>query len=72
MSKIRKKTVELQTAPRPSRIRREPPPLAERESAAKRVLWSTSEGEIWLAIIGIVSFAIAIDIIVVAVSAYTN
>ena len=72
MSRIRKKTVELQPAQRPSRIRREPPPPAEREGAAKRMLWTTSEGEIWVAVIGIVAFAIAIDIIVIAISAYTN
>ncbi len=72
MSKIRKKTVELQPGPRPSRIRREPPPPAEREGAARRLLFTSSEGEIWLAIFGIVAFALAIDIIVVAVSAYTN
>lgn len=72
MSRIRKKTVELQPAPRPSRIRREPPPPAERADAPRRLLFTTSEGEIWLAVFGMIAFAIAIDIIVIAVSAYTN
>ena len=72
MSKIRKKTVELQAAPRPSRIRREPPPAAERADAPKRLLFTTSEGEIWLAVFGMIAFALAIDIIVIAISAYTN
>jgi hypothetical protein len=72
VSRIRKKTVELQPAQRPSRIRREPPPAAERADAPERLLFSTSEGEIWLAVFGMIAFALAIDIIVVAISAYTN
>lgn len=60
-----KKTVEL----RPSRIRREP---VRPESRLDKVQWRTPEWEIRLAIIGIVLFALAINIITVAISAYTS
>lgn len=64
-----KKTVELNAAERPSRIRREPVPSAEQQRLDK-VAWRTPEWEVKLAIIGIVLFALAIDIIIVAVSVY--
>ncbi len=62
-----KETVEL----RPSRIRRDPVVVKEAESDAK-LQWRTSDREIKLAIAGIVAFALAIDIIIVAVSTYWN
>lgn len=64
--KPRKDTVEL----RPSRIRREP--ARTEESRLDKVQWRTPEWEIRLAIIGIILFALAINIITVAVSAYTS
>lgn len=70
--KIAKKTVELeQPAARPSRIRRDPVPVHD-PSAEKKLNWRTSEQEIWLALIGIVGFAVAIDIIALAIGAYWN
>jgi hypothetical protein len=68
MSKPAKKTVELQQpqAPaRPSRIRREPPPV---DNALTRKLdridWGSREWEIRLAIAGIIFFALAIVAVV--------
>jgi len=60
----KKKTVELEPAQRPSRIRRQPPPV---ENAITRKLdridWTSRQWEIRLAIIGIVLFALALDVI---------
>jgi hypothetical protein len=70
--KPEKKTVELNPEVRPSRIRRDPVIVKEAAAEAKGVRWRTNEQEIAFAIVGIVLFAIAINIIVVAVSAYTN
>ena len=58
-----KKTVELRPA---SRIRRDPVPV--QESGVKEVKWQSSEREITVALIGILLFAIAIDIIVLGFS----
>lgn len=63
-----KPTVEL----RQSRIRRDPARMDKPEDKAKEVRWRSSEWEIKLAIIGIVAFAIAINIITFGISAYTN
>ncbi|HEU5481714.1 MAG TPA: hypothetical protein VFU80_01300 [Sphingomicrobium sp.] len=65
--KPRKETVEL----RPSRIRRDPVRVPESDGVDK-VQWRTPEWEIKLAIIGIVAFAVAIDVIIVAISIYWN
>lgn len=66
----KKKTVELEEAPRPSRIRRQPAPV---ENAITRKLdridWSSRQWEIRLAIIGIVLFALALDVIAFGFSA---
>lgn len=67
VSKSAKKAVEL----RPSRIRRDPVHVKE-EQRLDKVQWRTSEREIWLAMIGVVLFALAINVIVVAISAYWN
>jgi hypothetical protein len=67
-----KKSVQLKTPVPGSRIRREPPPAEKPADSARHLWWSSSEGEITIAIIGIVLFAIAIDLVVVAVSAYTG
>jgi len=64
--KPKKETVEL----RPSRIRREPVRAAEQR--VDKLPWRTPEWEIKLAIVGIVLFALAIDIIIVAISVYWN
>ena len=66
-----KKSVVLDQPARVSRIRRDPVPIHD-GAAEKKVHWRTSEREIWIAIIGIVAFALAIDIIMVAASAYSN
>jgi hypothetical protein len=62
-----KTTVEL----RPSRIRRDPPVRAE-EEAAKEVRWRSTEGEIRIAVIGILMFALAINAVVLGISAVTG
>jgi hypothetical protein len=66
-----KKTVELEQPVRVSRIRRDPVHVKQASAEAERKLhWRTSEREIWLALVGIVAFAIAIDIIAVALATY--
>lgn len=59
-----KKTVELQEAPRPSRIRREPAPLKEAGRVTQNAWWESRTWEIRLAIIGIILFALAINAVV--------
>jgi hypothetical protein len=65
-----KKSVEL----RPSRIRRDPPATraGDPDAPDKKLQWQTNEWEIKLAIIGIIAFALAINIIVLGVSAYSG
>lgn len=69
-----KPTVELNAPPRPARrsIRREPLPLNQspsRPDTVKPSFWQTREGEITLALIGIVIFALAINAILFGASA---
>ena len=53
--------VELKPAPRPSRIRRDPPP-AEKPATLEKAMWRQShEWEIALAIAGMILFALGID-----------
>lgn len=66
---LRRKTVELTPAARPSRIRREPPP-APREPKELRAY--PTERETWTVAIGVVLFAIAIAIITFGISDYTS
>lgn len=66
-----KPTVKLQAEPRPSRIRRDPVP-ASKPATDKQLRWQSNEREILLAVVGMVLFALAIDIIMLAISAYTN
>jgi hypothetical protein len=69
--KPEKKTVELDQPVRVSRIRRDPVHVKEAKAEAEKKLhWRTSEREIWIALIGILAFALAIDIIAVAIAAY--
>lgn len=67
-----KNTVELNGPARPSRIRREPPPRPETVVDPDKAQWSSNEREIWLAIVGIVLFALAINAVVLGVSANMN
>ena len=60
-----KKSVNLTAAPRGSRIRRDPPPVAK-----KVEIRDPEERETRMVVIGIVSFALAIAIVIVAFSAY--
>ena len=66
----RKPKVELAgDAPRPSRIRREPPPL-EKPKTLKA--YPTTERETWIVAIGVLLFGIAIAVIIFGVSEYTK
>jgi len=71
-SKTGKKSVELDSAPRPSRIRRDPATIAKPADAEKKAHWRSDEWEIWLAVFGIIAFALAINIVTLAISAYTQ
>lgn len=62
-----KKTVEL----RPSRIRRNPVHVEE-EKRLDGVQWRTPEWEIRLAMIGVVLFALAINVVSIGISAITS
>jgi hypothetical protein len=63
--KPQRQTVEL----RPSRIRRDPPaPPAQRKALEPH----PSEREAWTVVIGVILFAIAITIIIFAISDYTS
>ena len=66
--KPEKKTVEM----RPSRIRRDPVPVDKPSLIYKKLQWDTSERDIYFAVIGIIAFAVAIDIIIMAIGAYWN
>jgi micrococcal nuclease len=63
---LRKQTVEL----RPSRIRRDPVPIAQ--TVVKKAPRLSREQEIWLAITGIVLFAMAIAVVTLGFSALTQ
>ena len=64
-SKSGKPTVELQ----PSRIRRDPAHAANAADAEKKLHWRSNEREIWLAILGMVLFALAINALILGISA---
>ena len=72
LSNPRKKTVELQPAARPSRIRRDPVRSPGADDAAKKAYWRSSEWEIRLAIVGIVLFALALTALWVGISEVTS
>ena len=67
----RKATVGLtpDAPPRPSRIRREPPPL---EKPKQLRTYASSEREQWIVVIGVILFALAIAVITFGVSEYTK
>jgi len=54
---------------RPSRIRRDPPPIAGREKAAQAY---PTEREVWIVVIGVLLFAAAIAIVTFGASAITS
>jgi hypothetical protein len=62
---LNKKTVELEGAQRPSRIRREPVPQANPNSLIGRINWDSREWEIRLAIAGILFFALGTSALVI-------
>ena len=61
---FRRQTVELDPAVRPSRIRRDPVPVAK----AKEVRPYPTEREVWAVVIGVVVFALAITVAIVGTS----
>lgn len=56
-------------APRPSRIRREPPPA---EKPKELRAYVSSEREQWVVVIGVLLFALAIFVISIGASEYTK
>ena len=67
---LRKSSVGLAAdAPRPSRIRREPPPPDKPKSLRA---YPTTEKETWIVVIGVHLFGIAITIITLGLSDFTN
>jgi hypothetical protein len=67
---LRRKTVELRPPEaRTSRIRREPPPAAPER---KSVQPYPTEREVWVVVIGVVLFAVAITIIIFGIGSYTS
>jgi hypothetical protein len=71
LSKPGKNTVELSpAAPRPSKIRRDPPP--PQRAAKLTVLPDDPEREAWTILIGVLLFGIAITVIIIGFSDYTS
>jgi hypothetical protein len=66
-SKLRKKTVELQTEAPRSRIRRDPPPVVK-----DKVYVSPDERDRWVVTVGVVAFALALFVIILAASNYAG
>lgn len=50
-------------APRPSRIRRDPPPPEPERSKDPSVAFDPTGREAWIVVVGVISFAVAISII---------
>ncbi|MEO6581408.1 MAG: hypothetical protein ABIN68_01205 [Sphingomicrobium sp.] len=57
------------SAPRPSRIRRDPPPTP---ATTKELFVDAEEREQWAVIVGVVAFALAIFVIVIAFGVYSS
>jgi len=68
--KPNKKTVELGSAPRPSRIRRNP--VTAPAPKAKLVVIDPEERDRWAVTIGVVSFALALFVIILAFGGYSG
>ncbi|MGZ2412051.1 hypothetical protein ACUXST_001472 [Sphingomonas sp. F9_3S_D5_B_2] len=72
MSKPGKETVKLNPPVRVSRIRRDPVRTEEPQGLAGKINFSSSEWEITLAIIGMVVFALALNVIWLAVTSWVG
>jgi len=72
MSRLGKKSVELNAEARPSRIRRDPVRTEKPETVVGKIDFSSREWEIGLAILGMVSFAVALDVIWIGLSAWLS
>jgi hypothetical protein len=70
MSRPDKQTVGLTTARRPSRIRRDPVRAEEPKTLAGKGDFNSREREIALGIVGIVAFALALNVIWLGLSAW--
>ena len=73
MSKIRKPTVELNSgAPRPSKIRREPP--AQPVGPLAKLAWLPEgrERDTWTVVIGVVMFGLLFAFLILFFSDYTS
>ena len=68
MSKVAKKSVEL----KPSRIRREPVPIAGAAGPEKLRHWDPSERETWIVGVGVVLFGVAMAIIIIGFSDFLS
>jgi hypothetical protein len=68
--KPRRQNVQIR---RPSRIRRDPVPVAtSAERPRKASFWDTSEWETWTVVTGVIFFAIALTIITFGISDFTS
>ena len=56
---------------KPSRIRREPPP-PEKPASLDKAMWQSREWEIGIAIVGMILFALAINVVSIGFSAITG
>ena len=72
MSKPGKRTVDLKEPVRRSRIRRDPVTSEKPQSLVSKTYFQSREWEIGLAIAGIVAFALALNVIWIAVSAWVH
>lgn len=73
MSKPGKTTVDLKEPPaRVSRIRRDPVTSEKPEGLVSKVYFQSREWEIVLAIVGIIAFAVALNVIWIALSAWVK
>jgi hypothetical protein len=61
--KPNKQTVELQQAPRPSRIRRDPVRVVESKDVVANAWWRNDALEVPIAIVGMIVFALGINAI---------
>jgi hypothetical protein len=72
MSRLGKKSVELNAQARPSRIRRDPVRAEEPKTVVGKIDFNSREWEIGLAIAGMVAFALALNIIWIGISAWMS
>jgi hypothetical protein len=72
MSKPGKPTVDLKDAPKVSRIRRDPVTSEKPQGLVGKVYFQSREAEIWMGVLGIVAFAVALNVIWIAVSAWVK